>query len=577
MVVNVSLAQSADDSKARTFAEFLSQVEDDLGKKDTKFKDEDLPASKDSDGESKLEEDAEDGVLEDEDSEDEKPEDKSDEPEELPAPLAVLDDPSPQADPPSIESLSLADVIASLYQSYPEIIQARQEAAVAAGQVVSATGAYDTKFKSHILAEPTGFYETYRWGLGVARQTWWGGQATAGYRIGRGSFKPWRQERQTDDAGEFKVGLIQPLLQGRAIDPQRIAYFKARIAQQAPGPVILQTLLEASQDAAKLYWEWVSAGNVLEAQRQLLRLAEMRGDQFESGVKAGKFPEIDLILNRQLIAERRAQALEAEQKFQSIAFKLSLFLRDASGQPMVPTASWLPEQFPMIGDRPANDFQSDLASALARRPELQLLYLKLRDLNLDRQLATNELLPRLDLITEASQDMGEPASSSDDKGQFELLFGITSEVPIQRRKARGKLQATAAKVAQTNQKVRLVRDKIAVEIQTATNQLDMSAEVVEQTRISLLAALDTVKRYRFAFQKGKIDLIYLNFLETKANETQIKLFKSQENWFGALADLQAAYGLDPLEQAVTVSSLPQSGAPELVEDVDTEDDADENE
>ena len=463
---------------------------------------------------------------------------------------------------PSIESLSLADVIASLYQSYPEVIQARQEYLLAGGRQLIANGAYDTKFKSYAYAEPTGFYQNYRTGLGVARQTWWGGQATAGYRIGRGLYQPWYLERQTEDAGEFSVGLTQPLLQGRAIDPERVAFFKARLAQQAPPNIILQTLLEASQDATKLYWQWVSAGNVLEAQRQLLRIAETRGEQYAKGVEAGKFPEIDLILNQQLIAERRAQTLEAEQKFQQVAFKMSIFLRDASGQPMVPIAAWLPKQFPVIATRPDSDFQSDLISALGRRPELKFLQLDLQNLQLDCRLARNQLLPQMDLIASASQDMGAPATSSDDKGQTVLVFGMTTEVPMQLRKARGKVQSINAKVTQTNEKIRLVRNKIAVEIQTANNQLDMSERVVQQTRISLLAALETLKRYRFAFTKGKIDLIYLNLLETKLNETQIKLVKSQENWFVALANLQTAFALDPLEQSITISSLPPSETPD---------------
>ena len=73
--------------------------------------------------------------------------------------------------------------------------------------------------------------------------------------------------------------------------------------------------------------------------------------------------------------------------------------------------------------------------------------------------------------------------------------------------------------------------------------------------------LETLERYRFAFDRGKIDLIYLNLLETKANESEIKLVESQRHWFAALAQLQVALGLDPLDQAMTVSALPPSDMP----------------
>ncbi len=106
-----------------------------------------------------------------------------------------------------------------------------------------------------------------------------------------------------------------------------------------------------------------------------------------------------------------------------------------------------------------------------------------------------------------------------------------------------------------------MQDKIAAELQTAYNALTLSAQIVQQSEISLRAALETLERYRFAFEKGKIDLIYLNLLEVKVNESEIKLVESQRVWFAALADLQITLGLDPLDQAMKVSSLPDSDMP----------------
>ncbi|WP_259636324.1 TolC family protein [Stieleria sedimenti] len=466
-----------------------------------------------------------------------------------------------QAAPVAEEPLKLADVVASLYRAYPDIQRARQLRPLAGGELLSAYGAYDTKFHAHSLSEPTGFYENYRSGLGLARQTWWGGYLSAGYRIGRGFYQPWYKERQTDDAGELKISAAQPLLQGRAIDPQRVAVFQASLQQQAAEPQFQQAILSISSDAIGVYWEWVAAGAVLKAQQELLDLAVKRGKQFEVGVEAGKFATVNLVLNQQLIAERSALRLKAQQKFQATAFKLSLYLRNESGQPLVPAESWLPTRFPVIEQQTEFDFNADLAAALGRRPEPQILQYEMRQVQWDRRLAHNELLPRFDFVTEASQDMGEPATKSDDKGDFELMIGFQSEVPIQRRKARGKIQSTSAKIIQINEKLRLVRDKIATDLQISQNQLMLAQQIVEQSELSLRAALDTLARYQKGFEKGYIDLIYLNLLETKANETEIKLVEAQRDWFTALGALQIALGLDPLDQAVVVSSLPASEMP----------------
>jgi hypothetical protein len=112
------------------------------------------------------------------------------------------------------KELALADVIASLYRSYPIILQARLEQPRTRGEITGAYGAYDVKAEAYTLSEPTGFYRNYRHGVGAARRTWWGGYVAAGYRIGRGEFQPWYQERPTNGSGEFKLAFTQPLLQG---------------------------------------------------------------------------------------------------------------------------------------------------------------------------------------------------------------------------------------------------------------------------------------------------------------------------------------------------------------------------
>ncbi len=458
-------------------------------------------------------------------------------------------------------ALTLADVVASLYRAFPEVLQANQLRAVASGDLLAAHGAYDTKLFAQSLSEPTGYYQNYRNGLGLARQTWWGGYVSAGYRLGRGFYQPWNKERQTDDGGEFKIGIGQPLLQGRAIDAQRVAVFRSSLDRQSAEPKIRMAILQAAREASAAYWQWVSSGAVLIAQNQQLALAEKRGVQYLAGVEAGKFAEIDLLLNQQLIAERKAATLRATEKYRSAAFKLGLYLRDAAGEPQVPSHDWLPARFPRITPLPEFVLSEATAEAIARRPETTILDFEMRQVSLDRSLARNQMLPRLDFIAEASQDLGEPATKSDDKGEFELIIGFQSELPIQRRKAIGKIQSTSAKIAQINEKLRLTRDKIATEIQTAHNRLDFMTQIVAQNEVSMRTAYETLQRYQYAFEKGKIDLIYLNLLEVKTNETEIKLVESQREWFSALAELQLSLGLDPLDQAMKLSTIEESDLP----------------
>ncbi|MFN3192553.1 MAG: TolC family protein [Aureliella sp.] len=476
--------------------------------------------------------------------------------------------------------LSIADVVASTLQSFPAIQQARLQRDVASGEIVSAFGSYDTKLYGYSLNEPVGFYHNFRQGLGVARQTWWGGYVSAGYRIGRGDFQPWYEERDTNGSGEFKVTAGIPLLQGRAIDPQRVAVFQANLGRRAAEPEIQLAILTISQEATFSYWEWVAAGMRLKAQEELLDLAKIRQEQLEEGVAAGYSARVEVTLNASILAKRQSDLIKAQQKFRDAAFKLSIFLRDDAGNVILPDAMWAPTEFPIIDALPPFDLEADLAAAAARRPEMLLLSIEQQQVDLDRRLANNQRLPRIDLIAQASQDLGTETSSKNDKGQFELLVGFEGTFDIQQRKARGKMQSTSGKIQQLGQKIRLQRDKIAVELQMAYNALVAAADVAKQAEVGAEAALRSAVDYRFAFDEGYEDLVYINILETKANEAEIAWVDARRDWFLALARLQAVLALDPFEQAQNVASLPPDdpmptldeieGLVELPEDFDAE-------
>ena len=447
------------------------------------------------------------------------------------------------------QKLQLSDVIASTYRAFPLLEIARLQSGVVAGQQVTALGAYDTKLEYYSLNQPVGFYETYRNGIGFARQLWWGGYASAGYKIGRGDFEPWYKERQTNAGGEFKVGLVQPLLQGRAIDPQRVELFQANLRRQAVAPEIQYQVLIASQDAARAFWQWVEAGNVLKAQDKLLDIAVKRGEQLERSLAVGAASNLDVSQNAQQIYERQFKVNDTRQKFRDSAFKLALFLRDEAGSPLLVPPQWLPEDFPEINQLEPGDFDKDFQNALAIRPELTLINLDRQSLRWDLTLARNQMLPNVDLTMQTTQNMGEATSDPNVKGPLQLEVGVIGGVPIQRRKSIGKAQSTEAKLNQVSQKLEFQRNKIELELRTSRNALDIAQQNVTTSRELLKQANITLAIFKKANEAGEVDLFFLLNQEIKVNDSEVKLLEAERDFFTALAAMQAALGLDPLEQA----------------------------
>jgi len=476
---------------------------------------------------------------------------------ELPAPLRAAIEPLSEPENPS--ALTLSDVIASVYRSFPTLEAIRLQRDVAAGNLTSSWGEFDTKLLAETMNEPTGFYENYRHNLGLARNLWWGGYLSSGYRVGRGDFQPWYKERETLDSGEFKLTYIQPLLQGRDIDPRRVAIFQNRIAEQQVEPQIQTEVLRTSLEAAIIYWEWLAAGRTLRVQQQLLDLAKQRVAQIQELIKAERRAKVDELFNNVLIAQRLTKVIETQRKLQESSFKLALFLRDPEGEPLIPPELWLPTSFPPLSETKNLDAQQQINEAIARRPELIDLQLQNEIVMWDRRLAQNQTMARLDFFNELSQDVGPADSKNFDKQPFESEFGLSYEYPWQLRKARGKLRATAAKMLQIDQKTRLQVDKISLEVQSAIVTLQRSQEVIDQLVEVVQTQAQVLELQEIQFANGLIDLIELNLQEQLVTNLKSDLIAAQRDWFVALSQLSAVSGLDPLEQALRLETLPEPG------------------
>jgi len=360
------------------------------------------------------------------------------EPLELPVPEEVI--------PKTLEEtasgrLALDEVLLAVERSYPLLVETMMEQQVADGKQLAAWGEFDTKLAGFSMSEPQGFYKNYRNELGLEQPLYRGGYVFGGYRIGDGDFEPWYKERETNEGGEFALGLGVPLLQNRAIDKRRAGVMQADLARQAVDPAIQAQLLEFVQIATKVYWSWIAAGQALTAQRELLENAETRVAQIVARVDEGDLKKITRINNEQLIAAREAKVIEAERKLQQAAIKLSLFYRDVTGQPVMPIESQLPSSFPEHVTPNTELMELDIETAIASSPVLRELDFVARQVRVDLRNAENMLLPKFDALMKASQDVGAPASSINDKGPFELEAGFYGEVPLQRRESRGKISA----------------------------------------------------------------------------------------------------------------------------------------
>jgi outer membrane protein TolC len=454
---------------------------------------------------------------------------------------------TPQPDASAAPVLDLQTVISSVSQNYPLLQQAVLIREIARGEQLAAAGEFDVKLKGSSENSATGYYQTHRQSLGVNAPIYSGGEAFAGYRVGRGDFQPWYLERQTNDGGEFKAGISLPLLQNVDVDARRSALWSAQYGQQLAEPQIQAQLIQFVREASYAYWQWVAAGESFHIAERILLLAEERSSRIKSQVDAGLIDPPELTDNLRLIAERKSRLADSRRKLDQSAAKLSLFLRNERGEPSVPTIAILPDLPQPAGDRhdPAAT-PAEIQMALQQRPELRAIALEQTMLRVEYSQAENLTLPSLDAVLAASQDIGAPSSSKRDKSRFELEAGLFLEVPVQRRKARGKMAVLQGKMAQVAAKQRMVSDKITVEVQSADIALEAAFLQVQQSREAVRLAEDLASRERENLEAGLSDLLKVTLREQYAAESAQKLVDALLLFHQAKADLRAALGYDSL-------------------------------
>lgn len=439
--------------------------------------------------------------------------------------------------------LSAAVVIQSVHATFPLLEAAYQEANLAAGKQTAAWGAFDAKLKAASENGPLGFYETYRHSAGVKQPIYNGGEFFGGYRVGRGEFQPWYQERQTNDGGEFKAGVRVPLLRDREIDARRADLWRANYDQQRAQPEIRGQLILFVRDARAAYWKWLAAAKQYEIGRRALELAQTRNDQLRRRDDAGDIDPPILQDALRSIAKRENKLLDLRRKFEQAGYKLALYYRAPDGSPIVPGASQVMD-FPQPAILLAGQLERDLAEALRQRPELAVLEALRSRAGVDLAEARNDMLPALDAQLISSQDVGAPTSKKRDKSPLELEAGLFVDVPVQRRKARGKMRAAEAKLSQIAAKLRFTQDKIAAELRSARAAAEAAYQRLGKARESKRLAEFMAETERRKFELGQSDLLAVALREQYAIEAAEDEVQALLEYFTAQADYDAATGRD---------------------------------
>lgn len=420
------------------------------------------------------------------------------------------------------EPLRLVDVLRSANEMHPEMAVAEAGVEEAREGTRLARGAFDLEIWAEGGYAPVGKYEKPRAAAGLRQPTALSGiELWSRYENGA-DFPPYDGGVVTSEAGQASLGIVLPLLQGRAIDEGRLGKAVSELQLAVAEERRRQIRASVLADAAGAWWKWVVTGRKLEAYRQLLLQAEQRRRFLEQQVEVGALPRVELIDNQRLLSGRRANLAALELEFRKLSLLLGMYRRGAAKDPRPATPEELPA-LPPLGAPRAVDVET-LEEALNDAPGVRIYGLSLDVVQRELSLAENRQLPKLDLEVFSSRSFGETRPySALDRSVTETSVGskLKFSWDVQRRTARGKAGILRTKRSALLAKKRLLQDQLLLSLRGQLASLEAQYEVAKLSREATSGAQEVSDAERQSFEMGQSSVLSVNLREQAVLSTYL--------------------------------------------------------
>jgi outer membrane protein, heavy metal efflux system len=267
---------------------------------------------------------------------------------------------------------------------------------------------------------------------------------------------------------------------------------------------------------------------------------------------------LDRLDNQQNIVARQAIVIEAQLRWQQASIDLSLFLRDALGQPIIPTQAQLPV-FPTPVAPVPSRLNGVIEDALGRRPEVRRLRLQRETLEVELRWAENQTLPQLNAFVAGARDLGfaKPTTGPGRLDRESLEVGVELALPLQFRDARGRAETLRAQVRQLQGQERFAADAIRAEVQATFASVERGYALWSQAQTRTGLAAEVARGERELFALGRSDVLRITLREQAAFDAQVIEVGAKQEYFRARADHQAAAGIDELPTVEPAPAAPQ--------------------
>lgn len=285
----------------------------------------------------------------------------------------------------------------------------------------------------------------------------------------------------------------QPIWQGRGQTYNRSLIVLAAIDVQAAGNEYARQLQSHLLEVSRSYWGlYLERANL--AQRiRLYRRTDDLVDVISGrvGLDAARSQEARALA---ALESRKSDLIRARAAVKNAETRLRALINapELAGPPEA--IEFIPGDHPITHYTPV-ELESEYQTALHNRPEIRAAINSIRAASVRLNMARNEILPTLNLITEAyvaglrgETDFGNAWLDQFRRGEPSYSAGLEFDIPNGRRAPRARLTRRQLEVAQLQQEYRNVLELTRAEVEIAVRELETSHREMIARHRSLQAA-----------------------------------------------------------------------------------------
>lgn len=438
--------------------------------------------------------------------------------------------------------MSLREFLGYVKKHHPVVKQADLVIDEGQAQLLKARGGFDPKIEVDYNRKDfkgTEYYDELSGAFKIP--TWYGVEFKAGAERNEGTFLD--PSLTVPDGGLYSAGVSVQLGQGLWINERMATLRKAKLFRQQTQSEKDLLVNAVIYDATQVYFEWWQASQEIDLFNGILKNAQTRLRGVKRGVETGDKAVIDSVEARIAVKKRLLGYEQAKIDFIKKSLELSNYLW-IDDVPVELQESVVPEE----------DLISQIDAALEimgqsldlftvdNHPKILALSLKMDQLEVERQLKANKLLPKIEAKYDAL------SADWDNTSSYKLSnykAGIKFSMPLFLRKERGDLKLAQIKLQDAEYDILssslAIENKIKAifsEIDSYLIQNDITQEIEQDSRLMLTAE-------ERKFELGDSSLFLINSRETKLIEASLKKLEVGMKLLGSKARLFNSLAIVP--------------------------------